>query len=191
MRRSTVFAGLLGAALSASAFAQETQNAGVNSEIWRVANFVILAAGLGYLLVKKGGPFFAARGKKIAEDLIQGEAAKKDAERRAAEVDQRLANLEKEIGALRAEAQTELEKDRERIRQQTAAEIEKVRSQTAREIEAAGKAARAELRRYSAELAIGIAEQKLRSRINADVQDALVGEFVSELDGRLSQAQIN
>ena len=33
-------------------------------DIWRVVNFVIMAGGVGYLVFKNAGPFFAARKKK-------------------------------------------------------------------------------------------------------------------------------
>ena len=49
------------------------------------------------------------------------------------------------------------------------------------EIAAAGKAARLELQRYSAHLAIGLAEDISRGRMTADTQDALVREFVRDL----------
>jgi F0F1-type ATP synthase membrane subunit b/b' len=57
------------------------------------------------------------------------------------------------------------------------------------DIQSAGKAARAELKRYSAELAIALAEQKIRTRINPDAQNALVMAFVRDLDKPESQAQ--
>ena len=42
--------------------------------------------------------------------------------------------------------------------------------------------ARAELKRYAAELAIGLAERKIRTRMNAETQDGLVTVFVQELE---------
>ena len=45
----------------------------------------------------------------------------------------------------------------------TAAQIKKVEEQAAGEIEAAGKTARRELKEYAAELAIGLAEERVRA----------------------------
>jgi F-type H+-transporting ATPase subunit b len=172
------------AAASFPAFAQEAggQAEGGGQEAWVIANFVILAAGLGWMIAKNAGPFFEDRLKKIRQDIVQGEEASREAERRAAEVDRRLANLDQEIAALRAESQKELADELERMRQKTSADRERIRIHSGQEIAAAGKTARAELKRYSAELAIGLAERKIRARMNAATQDALIGSFVENLD---------
>jgi F-type H+-transporting ATPase subunit b len=176
------------------AFAQEGGGGQTEApQAWVVANFVILVAGLGWMIAKSAGPFFAARLKKIRQDIVQGEEARREAERRAAEVDERLANLDREIAALRLESQKELENELERMRQKTAADRERIRVHAEQEIAAAGKTARAELKRYVAELAIGLAERKIRVRMNASTQDALIGGFAENLDrsgpeGRAAQA---
>jgi len=189
MKRAALYTLLLGAFLAGFprvAAAQENEKkAGeetASEDVWRVVNFAIMAGAVGYLIVKNAGPFFAARSRKIREEMIQGEDARQEAERRAAEVDRRLANLETEIAGLRAESQKETEHEVERMRQRTAAEMAKIQANAEQEIVAAGKTARAELKRYAAELAIGLAERKIRTRMNAETQDALVGGFVHELD---------
>jgi F-type H+-transporting ATPase subunit b len=151
-------------------------------DIWRVVNFVIMAGGVGYLIVKNAGPFFAARSKKIREEIVQGDEARQEAERSAAEVDRRLANLEADIASLRADSEREAQHEFERMRQRTAAEIAKIQAHGEQEIAAAGKTARAELKRYAADLAIGLAERRIRTRMNAETQDGLVAGFVHELD---------
>jgi len=157
-------------------------------EIWKWANFAILAGGLGYLIGKNAGPFFAGRTQQIRKEMIEAGELRKQAEMRAAEVDRRLANLESEIAAMRAEAKQEAETETERLARHTAAEIGKVQLHAEQDIAAAGKAARMELRRYSAELAVQLAEQKIRVRMNPEIQDALVMGFVKDLDGA-SRAQ--
>ena len=172
---------LAGAALPA--FAQEGGGGQAEApQAWVVANFVILAVGLGWMIAKNAGPFFDNRLKKIRQDIVQGEEARRDAERCAAEVDQRLANLDREIAALRADSQKELENELARMREKIIADRERIRIHSEQEIAAAGKTARAELKRYSAELAIGLAERKIRARMNATTQDALIGSFVENLD---------
>jgi F-type H+-transporting ATPase subunit b len=150
-------------------------------DIWKWANFLILAGGLGYLIGKNAGPFFAARSASIREDMEKSMAQRKDAEARAADVDRRLANLEADIAALRAEGDRDSRTEAERMEQHTAAEIAKIQEHSEREIASAGKAARMELKRYAAELAVELAEQKVRARMTADTQDALVQGFVRNL----------
>jgi F-type H+-transporting ATPase subunit b len=154
---------------------------GGSLEIWKWANFVVLAGGLGYLIGKKGGPFFAARSVKIRKDLVDAGEVRNQAEARAAEVDRRLANLEAEIAALRADSGKEEEAEAGRFGQHTAAEIAKTQAHAEEEIVAAGKAARMELKRYCADLAVGLAEQKIRARMTPETEDALVRGFVRDL----------
>jgi len=152
-------------------------------------NFLILAGGLGYLIRKNAGTFFADRSRKIRQDIADAEEVRQDAERRAAEVDRRLAGLETEIAALRVASQGEAEAEKERIEQQTVLEMAKVRASAEQEIVAAGKTARAELKQYAAELAIDLAGQKLRARMTPDTQEALVRGFARDVDGLSSPAQ--
>ncbi|HEY7390077.1 MAG TPA: hypothetical protein VH640_16290 [Bryobacteraceae bacterium] len=191
--RSLAVLSALAAAAALPALAQEGGGQTEAPAGWMIANFVILVAGLGWMIAKNAAPFFDARLKKIRQDIVQGEKARHEAERQAAEVDQRLANLDKEIADLRDESQRELENELERMRQKTAVDRERIRVHAEQEIAAAGKTARAELKRYAAELAIGLAEHKIRARMNAATQDALIGGFVENLDrsdpeGRAAQA---
>ncbi len=174
---------LLVPALLAQESAQEAgQPAEGGLELWKWANFLLLVAGLGYLIWKNAGAFFEARSKRIREEMAQAHDLWKAAEARAAEVEHKLANLESEIAAFRAASQEEAQNETKRMRLQTAAEIARIKEHAEHEIAAAGKAARLELKRYSAELAIGLAEEKVRRRITPDTQDALVRGFVRELD---------
>lgn len=151
-------------------------------EGWKWANFAILAIGLGYLINKNAGPFFAARSQQIRQDMVESQEARRQAEARAAEVDRRLASLDTEIAALRAESQREIQAEAERLSRHTATEIAKIKTHAEQEIVSAGKAARTELKRYTAELAIGLAEQRLRAQITPDTQQALVRGFVRDLN---------
>jgi F-type H+-transporting ATPase subunit b len=196
-RRIRLFGVLCWAVLACSAWAQEAPAAGGEKKETfaekyelelRWANFLLLAIALGYLAKKNGGPFFVERSRKIRQDIAEAEEVRADAEKRAAAVDKRLASLESEVAAIRAESEREAHSERERMTQQTAAEMDKVRAHAEAEIASAAKTARAELKRYSAELAVGLAEQKVRARMNAQTEDALVNAFVRDLDGSKSRA---
>src|SRR3981189_3368774 len=91
--------------------------------LWQALNFVILAGLLGWMAVKQGGPLLAARSKEIQEGLAAGERAKKEADAHAAEVQAKLGNLEKEVASMRVSAREEREREAERIRRETQAEI--------------------------------------------------------------------
>lgn len=160
-------------------------------EGWKWANFALLAAGLGFLVVKNAGPFFAARSKKIHLDMKESEGLRMEAEQRAAAVDRRLARLDSEIAELRSQSKAEAESEAKRIALHTQQEIVKIRVHAQSEIEAAGKAARSELKRYSAHLAVSLAEQKVASRIDSGTEDHLVRGFLEDLAKPDSRAQSN
>ena len=84
----------LGLALAVPAIFAQAAGEGGGLEVWKWVNFALLVAGLGYLIGKNAGPFFAARSRKIREDMAQAEEMWKAAEARAKEVDRKLASLE-------------------------------------------------------------------------------------------------
>jgi F-type H+-transporting ATPase subunit b len=158
-------------------------------EGWKWANFAVLAGALGYLVAKNAGPFFAARSRQIRKDMIEAEEARKQAEARAADVDRRLAGLEGEVAALRAESQRETHLESDRLSQYAVAEIAKIQAHAQQDIVSAEKAARLEVKRHAAKLAVALAEQKIRGRMSGATQDILVQNFVSRLEA--PQARTN
>ena len=177
------------AACAPSAFSQESEKPGEKQESFaeryelelKWANFLLLAGALGYLIRKHAGPFFTERSAAIRKDLDESERQRKDAEARAAAVDARLSRLDREIAALRSESQAEAQSENERMAQHTAAEIAKIQAGAEQEIASAGKAARTELKRFAAQLAVELAEKKIRDRMTPETQSALVRSFVRDL----------
>ena len=158
---------------------------------WKWANFVVLAGGLGYLVAKNAGPYFAARSQTIRREMAEAEETRREAQERADAVSRKLAALQSEIDGMHQQSKAEAEAEAERMARRTAAEIEKVRAQAAAEIVAAGKGARAELKRHTAHLAASLAEQKVRARMNPGAQEALVRGFVHDLNDPAARAQSN
>jgi F-type H+-transporting ATPase subunit b len=160
---------------------------------WGWANFLLLAGGLGYVIKKNAGPYFAQRSLEIRKGMADAEAARAASDAKVAEVDRRLANLQTEIEAMRRGAQEEAEADAQRVRREAAADMAKIQSHLAEEIASAGKAATSELRRYSADLALGLAERKIAARMSTETQERLVENFVTTMAHTASgmQAQRN
>jgi F-type H+-transporting ATPase subunit b len=147
----------------------------------KIANFVILALLIGYFLGKNAPLFFAARSAGIRKDMDDSLRQSQDAQARAAAVEQRIAHLEADIAALRAEGEKEIQAEAERAARHTADEIAKIQVHAEQEIASAGKAARMELRRYTADLAVSLAETKVRARMTPEAQESLVKGFVQNL----------
>lgn len=175
---------------AAEAPAAKTEEQAEPSVWWAWANFAILAGALGYLIAKHGGPWFVSRSLTIRRGIAEAEEIRAQADARAAEVDRKLAGLASEIESLKAEAHREEAAEAERIRQQTAADVTRLREHSASEIVAAGKAARLELKRYAAQLAIDVAEQKIRRQMTPEVQTALIEHFVRDLRPPTARTQL-
>jgi F-type H+-transporting ATPase subunit b len=191
MKRLVLCAGLLFAALPVVAQEHETEakrlaeTRGVtehgNLLVWGWINFILLAGGLGYLVKKNAGPYFAQRSQQIRKGMMDADRARAEADAKVADVDRRLANLATEIENLRREAHEQARTEAHRMRLESAAEMAKIQTRTVEEIAAAGKAARLDLRRYSASLALSLAETKITARLSPQVQDNLVNGFVAHL----------
>lgn len=158
-----------------------------SDDVWRWANFGILAVALGYGMAKLLPPLFTSRTQDIQKGIAESQQMKLDAERRAAEMDARLSALGADIEKFRTQSAAEMQQEGERISRETAAQIKKIEQQATVEIESVGKSTRRQLKEYAAELAMGLAEERLRARIDGATESALVDDFVRDLEHQASQ----
>jgi F-type H+-transporting ATPase subunit b len=181
---------LIGALLLTATTYSAAQDKKENSEPaigWKWANFAILAVGLGYLMSKTLPPIFRARTAEIQKGIAEAQAIKRDADRRAAEVEAKTKALGADIERFRTEAKAEMQQEGERIAKETAAEIERLEHKAGQEIEAAGVTARRELKNYAAKLALDLAEQRVRTRLDASIEQTLVDGFIQDLERQESK----
>jgi F-type H+-transporting ATPase subunit b len=125
--------------------------------------------------------FFNTRTASIQKGIAEAQQVKRDAEQRAAATDARVSALGADIEKFRTEASVEMHREGERIQQETERQIAKLKEQAAQEIESAGKTARRELKTYAAQLALELAEQRIRGRLDATTEAALIDRFVGDL----------
>ena len=198
LRRLARAAWLTALAAPAVLLAQETREAAEHGytittiDLWKLANLALILAAAAYFGRHKISQFFAFRTKEITVGIAEAAKQREAAEAQYAAMEQRLAGIAAEIEALRAEAATESSAEAERIRQETKREMDKIRAQAEQEIASAGKAARLELQAYSAELAVGLAEARIREQLTPEADGALiesmVGEFVQRSAGQVVRA---
>lgn len=149
---------------------------------WKWANFAILAGGLGYMISKHAPAYFASRNEEIRKGLQEGAELQREANARTAAMEARLKNLEVEIGEMRTKAKADIAAEGDRIQAETAAAMAKVQAQAESEIAAAAKLERAKLKTYAADLALRLAEDKLRGQLNAQVDAGLMQGFLRGLN---------
>ena len=183
----------LGIVFAASLLAQGGQEVETGDPwlVWKWANFLILAAGLGYLIRKHAPAFFQQRSQEIQQGISDATKTKQEAEARAVAIERRLAGLETEIQSLRASAHEEIGAEGGRISRETMHRLQRIQTQSAQEIELMSRAASAELRKYSAELALDLAQQRIRSRMTQDTQNSLADRFLQDLRYQVTPGERN
>lgn len=152
---------------------------------WKIANTLIFAIGLGYLIAKYAPAFFNARSAEIQRAIQDATGLRIEAEFRSSEIDRKMASLAEEVKKLRQQYADEMEREHERFRRETEAEIEHIQHNVAAEITAFRLEGTRRVRRHTAQLALESAERRLEQRLASDPQDELLQSFVHlvERDG--------
>lgn len=152
-------------------------------ELWRFINLGIFIALLVYLLKRPLSEQFKAKREAIRADLIQAEEEKQTALARLTQAEARLVGLEPERNSVLERARREAEAEKARIREAAEAEAKKLREQAGSEIARLTQQIKSDLRRFSAEESIRLAEEKLRSRIDAEKDSRLVKSGIQAIGG--------
>jgi F-type H+-transporting ATPase subunit b len=142
-------------------------------------NFAIIAGVFVWAMRKFLPGFFRSRNQAIQQALQEARAASQDANRRLADIENRLRRLDVEIGQMQATAEKEATAEEARIQKAAEEEIRKVALAAEQEIAAAAKQARRELAAHTAELAIALARKQINVDPNTD--QVLVRSFASKL----------
>lgn len=166
----------------------EPEGSGWRDTIFQWINFLMVAAGIWYVSKKFVVPFLEQRARAIREDMERSAQTMEQAAQRLSAMEGKLLQLGEEIGALRSSALQEVAAERARIEELASTDAGKIVSAAEQEIAAATKAARQELKRYTAELAIGLAEKKLQESMSPQADQRIVHTFVRDLTDNTDQA---
>lgn len=160
--------------------AQESQEAGGHDDLgtWKLINTAIFAALLIWFLAKYAPRFFNARSGDIQKAIKDATGLQIEADFRYSEIDRKMATLSDEVERLRAQGSAEMEREHERIRQQTAHELERIRQNAVTEIEALRQEAADRVQLHTAQLALALAEKRLRDRFAQGEPAGLMDDFV-------------
>lgn len=158
--------------------------------IWKWANFAILAGVLGWMIGKAAPQFFRSRTEDIQRGIAEAGRMKQEAEARAERMEMRMASLRDEIEQIRADGRAEMDKEAAHLRADADAHMTRVEAHAKQEIEALAKHAEQHLRAYSAQLALELAEQRIRNRMTTGAQNTLVERFVRQLGSQSANAGV-
>ncbi len=152
-------------------------------EAWKFINLAIFVGLKIYLVKKPLSDAFKAKRDAIRAELIKAEQEKQAALAQLTSTEAKLAALESEKATILQKAREEAEAEKAHILKQTELEIAKMREQAESEINRLAQQTRSELRRFSAEESVRLAEEKLRSKIDAENDARLVKASIQEIGG--------
>ena len=166
---------------------------GMNAEqaatAFTVANFLVLAVLVGWLLVKTLPKTFRDRNTAIQRHLVNARTVTEEARARLSSVEERLSKLDDQIAAIRAQAEKDSARDEQRIKAGVEDEKQKILADAEQEIKAATSLAQRQIQRYAAELAIDQAAHKLV--VTAETDRLIVQNFARRLTGDDSKEGLN
>lgn len=169
------------AAASAPAAEEAPHGRGIVDDIARLFNFALFAGTLVYLLKSPIRKYLSDRGAAIRSDLVNAAAMRDAAAAQIAEIDQKMKALPAELEALRAQGAKEIAAEEARIQAAAAAERERLLEQARREIDLQVKIAERDLVSHAAELAVGVASERIKKNITDEDQTRLVDRYVTQL----------
>jgi F-type H+-transporting ATPase subunit b len=147
----------------------------------RLVNFAILIGTLVYLLRSPLTTYLIDRGTRIRSDLVTAAEMKQTAGAQLEEIDRKMKALPAELEALRAQGAQEIAAEEARIRTAAAAERDRLLEQARRDIDHQVKVAERELVSHAADLAVGVAAERIKKTISDDDQKRLTDRYVQQL----------
>ncbi len=144
-------------------------------------NFGIFA----WVIIKFGGPFiqefFANRREEFLREMNAAQEARKEAEARLAEYDEKLEALEQERQALLDEYHAQGEREKQRLVETAKRQVEKMRDDAESLIDQEVKKAVAMLEEQAVDLAVQMAAEKATEKLDEKQQQQLFERYVSGL----------
>ncbi len=183
---------LSAAVMSVTIVAQQSHEATTASEtephgqtlvqtIAKIVNFAILGGILVYFLKTPISTYLVTRSAQIRQDLVTAAELRSTAAAQLADIDRKLQALPAELEKLRGQGEQDVQAEQARIAKAAADERERLIAQTHREIEARLRVAKRQLTEHAAELAIKIAEERIKRTITPDDQLRLVDRYAAQL----------
>ncbi len=152
--------------------------------LWPVINFAVLV----FILVKFGGKpireFFKKRTELIEKSLKEAEEAKKLAEKTLYEVKNRLKDTDQEINEILESAKKAGEKEKEAIIAEGEKLRDKILEQTKANIEFELEKAKKSIKSEAALMALELAEKQIKEKLGKKEQETLIDEYIKKLEAR-------
>lgn len=154
---------------------------GIPQWIWQLANLALFIGVLVYFVARPLTEAFRKRQIEVDKRLEEARERRAAAARFEAQIQERMAKLEREVEEIRGQGLAEGESARAALDERAKDEAERIRKESEEEIERRVSAAKTELRLAAADLMASTARQIVSREINEADHRRLLAESVSRL----------
>jgi len=152
--------------------------------MWKIFNFVLLIVVLFKFAKKPLANFLQKRTELIEKTLNEAKEAKEAALKALQEVEGRLKSKDAEIEAILAAAKKSGEQERDRIIAESSRLKDKILEQAKTNIDFEVKHAKDVIKAEAVELAMELAEKKLKDKLTKDDQERLLDDSLVKIGGK-------
>ena len=154
---------------------------GIPGWVLKLINMIVFLAILGYFLKGPVTQALANRHEQILREGAEAKERREKADRMAADIQTRLAQMEQEVRSIHERAEAEGQRQRQELIAAAEAEAAKILQSARNEVENRLKSARHELTEYAGQLASERAEAILKEKITEADQKKLFEESLKEV----------
>lgn len=154
----------------------------VKEWLWKIVNFAILAGILVYFARKPFKNYLEARTAGIQKSLDDARTAKELAEQALKEVQERLRLKDQELAEILANATNSGEAERDALVREAERMSQKILEHARSNIDFELNKARDAIKAEAVELAMGLAERRLREKLTPEEQRKLLEESITSLE---------
>jgi F-type H+-transporting ATPase subunit b len=151
---------------------------------WKIVNFGVLAAILVIFARKPLQSFFKQRTEMIAKTLKEAKEAKELAQKALQEAEERFKTKDKEIEEILSASKRSGEQEREKIIEESNRLKEKIFEQAKVNIEYELKHAKEAIKAEAVEIAMELAEKKIKDKLTKTDQEKLLEESLTKIGGK-------
>ena len=155
---------------------------GILPTVARLFNFAVLVGALVYFLRAPIAAYLSSRSSQIRQELVTASEMRSAAAAQLAEIEKKMSALPAELDQLRRQGAEDVKAEQARISQAAVQERDRLLEQTRREIDTRLRVAKRELTEHAAQLAVQVAEQRIKRTITPDDQIRLVQRYASQLE---------
>ncbi len=159
----------------------EQRSESIWATVARLFNFAVLVGGLIYLLRSPLTQHLANRSQQIRGGLESARETSAKATSQLAELDRRLQTLPTELEALRKKGVEEIAAEEQRIQAKAEAERKRLVEEMQRDVDVRVRVARKALAAQAADLAVGLAAERVRQTITDADQARLIDRYASQV----------